>query len=245
MNVQLIDYTGYGSRHPADHAANVLIFTKNTRLKMEPDGAAQIERWDAARKLEELTYMAATIPSSHEFVHYTFCITGVSRAFTHQFVRTRTGSYAQQTMRVLDVSGWSYTTGPTLHNFEGTFELWEDTMKTIDLAYQELIAKGVSIEDARGILPTNIQTNIVAGFNLRTLCELVQKRSSSRVQGEYRDVLNGMRAEAIRVHPFVELFLNSTPVKAADDLEALVLQHMPAELRITAVKLIDKLRSAV
>lgn len=246
MQVDLIDYTGCGARRPADHAANVLIFTKNTRLKMDPNGMAEIAGWDWPRKLEELTYMANTIPSSHEFVHYTFCITGVSRAFTHQFVRTRTASYAQQTMRILDVTGWTYETGPTVHQFEGTTEMWHDAMADIDMTYKRLIEAGVSIEDARGILPTNIHTNIVMSCNLRTLCELVRKRSSSRVQGEYRSVLNALRFEAIRVHPFVELFLNATAVKAADELEAAIIELEPdGAKRIKLIKLIDKMRSDV
>ena len=52
--------------------------------------------------------MANTIPSSWEFVDYTFLVTGVSRAYTHQQVRTRAASYAQQTMRVLNMGEFDY-----------------------------------------------------------------------------------------------------------------------------------------
>ena len=36
MKVTLIDYTGAGTPDPARHAANVLVFTKRTRLEMDP-----------------------------------------------------------------------------------------------------------------------------------------------------------------------------------------------------------------
>jgi flavin-dependent thymidylate synthase len=191
MEVKLIDYTGCGSRDPARHAANVLVFTKQTRLKMEPGLMQQIEEWDWSSIEKELAYMANTIPSSWEMCSYTFLINGVTRAFTHQFVRTRTGSYAQQTMRVLDVDGWDYLKGPTVTKEHDPFleDTYDQTMKLIDRRYRQLIDNGAKIEDARGILPTNILTNIVAKFDLRTFADTQRKRASSRTQGEYRDVM--------------------------------------------------------
>ena len=106
MDVRLIDCTGFGTADPARYAAERLVFTKQTRLEMRPGLLAEIEAWPDERIEQELDYMANTIPSSWEFVTYTFLITDVTRAFTHQFVRTRTASYAQQTMRVLNVNGW-------------------------------------------------------------------------------------------------------------------------------------------
>jgi thymidylate synthase ThyX len=179
MKVSLIDYTGMGS-HP-DHAIDVLIFTKSTRLEMKPGLMDEIRDWPWKKKAAELEYMANTIPSSWEFCHYTFLIEGVTRAFTHQLVRTRTASFAQQTMRVLNVGGWDYKKGPTIQDSS-----YDDCMVDIAEAYDRIIESGAKVEDARGILPTNILTNIVMGINLRTLAEMVRKRSSPRVQGEYR-----------------------------------------------------------
>ena len=244
--VQLIDYTGAGSSDPARHAANVLVFTKQTRLKMVPDLMSEIEGWSAARIAEELEYMANTIPSSWEFVEYKFLINNVSRAFTHQFVRTRTGSYAQQTMRVLDVNGWDYATGPTLVEDSEAQLKYDDQMRQIAECYDELIAMGVKIEDARGILPTNILTNIVAKFDLRSIAEVARKRASSRTQGEYREVLDLMLAEVIRVHPWANLFFGRTFDKAAKELEdSITLTEMPAHEKVAMIKLIDQLRATV
>ena len=63
------------------------------------------------------------------------------------------------------------------------------------------------IEDARGILPTNIYTNIVAKFNLRTLHEMAKSRLSPRAQGEYREVFTMMVAEVVKEHPWAKPFL--------------------------------------
>jgi thymidylate synthase (FAD) len=114
MQVQLIDYTGAGAKDPARYAAERLVFTKKTRLTMDRKTLEAVEGLPWSEIEDELRYMAKTIPSSWEFVTYTFLINDVTRGFTHQFVRTRTGSYAQQTMRVLRMCGWEYGTGPTM-----------------------------------------------------------------------------------------------------------------------------------
>lgn len=279
MKVTLIDYTGKGILTPAAvpaeeahisaearHAANVLVFTKSTRLEMKPELMDEIANRPWSEIEKELDYMSRTIPSSWEFVDYTFLITDVTRAFTHQFVRTRTGSYAQQTMRVLNVSGWDYATGPGLRCFEQNYlsqdlscvsrvenprDWYDREMNMIQMTYQEMIKAGVPVEDARGILPTNILTNIAAKFSLRTLCDLVRKRSSSRTQGEYRDVLDGMKSEVVRVHPWAVKFLERDFDRAAEELEDHVIglaeRSLGAVTRdevTTMIKLIDQMRQS-
>ena len=247
MQVKLIDYTGAGSPDPARHAANVLVFTKGTRLNMVPGLLDDIAAWPWEKVEEELKYMANTIPSSWEMCSYTFLINGVTRAFTHQFVRTRTGSYAQQTMRVLDVEGWDYATGPSIRETPGCTALYGATMREIDKTYRQLIDKGAKIEDARGVLPTNILTNIVAKFDLRTFSDTQRKRASTRTQGEYRDVMEAMRREVLRVHPWATMFLERTFDKAAGDLEQRIvglcnIGKINDESKTHLIKLIDQMR---
>lgn len=243
MEVKLIDYTGAGAADPARHAANLLVFTKQTRLEMKPGLLDDIAAWPQERINEELRYMANTIPSSWEFVSYVFLINGVTRGFTHQFVRTRTGSYAQQTMRVLNVNGWDYGTGPTIQGDVFRQHEYDHCMSRIAKTYNDLIDMGAKIEDARGVLPTNILTNIVAKFDLRTLADTMRKRASTRTQGEYRDVMDAMKAEVLRVHPWTELFFNRTFDVAAAELEAALLD-LPIEAahRTDLIKLIDQMR---
>lgn len=250
MQVTLFEYSGKGSPDPARAAANALIFTKSTRLNMTPDLYAQVEAMGDDKVMEELTYMANTIPSSWEFCHYSFIIEGVSRAFTHQFVRTRTGAYAQQTMRILDVSGFDFITGPTIgdqYTKHGVTrrDIYEGEMARINIKYQDLIEDGAAIEDARGILPTNISTNICADFNLRTLSELFRKRASSRTQGEYRDVIDAMKAAVVAVHPWTSLFFERSFDVAAAELEQGIsdIYGLAPEERTRLIKLIDQMRT--
>lgn len=270
MKVTLISYT--------QNAVELLIFTKNTRLTMSPDRLDEIKAWSNERKWNELEYMANTIPSSWEFVDYTFMIEGVTRGFTHQLVRTRTASFAQQTMRVLDVSqgkGWDYGTGPSIANhIRGTTKpghdgghtdlkmIYDDAMANIAMTYQVLVKNGATIEDARGVLPTNILTNIVMKINMRNFVELIYKRSGPRVQQEYRDVLTAMQAAVKEVHPWIDLFIDRTFDRAAADLDKEIMNFDANELildggdgdawadpvklkawRTKMLKLVDQMRS--
>jgi len=251
MKVTLLDYTGNG--HPdKDHAINLLIFTKQTRLTMEPGLLEKIAKWPGDQKYKELQYMANTIPSSWEFVDYTFLIEGVTRAFTHQFVRSRQFSFAQQTMRVLDVStgpGWDYATGPSIDEKSGLRANYHATMKYVADAYKWLIRDGAKVEDARGVLPTNILTNIVGKCNMRTLVELVRKRSSPRTQDEYRLVLDAMKASVRQVHPWIDLFINREVDQVIADLQKCLDGSLDQGLSFTyhndMTKLLDQLRAQI
>lgn len=256
MKVSLISYT--------QEAVELLIFTKNTRLKMSPAALDEIKKWDGDRKYYELEYMANTIPSSWEFVDYVFLIEGVTRAFTHQLVRTRNASFAQQTMRVLDVSegnGWEYLTGPSIKEHSDREDVYDIEMMMIDKTYKHLLKKGARIEDARGILPTNILTNIVMKINMRNFVELIQKRSSPRVQGEYRNVLQAMKEQVLIAHPWMRIFIDRTFDRAAADLDKAINEFDPASMfkmmahdavvdkkkledfKTGLIKLVDQLRS--
>lgn len=214
MKVSLIDYTGAGQTDPM-WAAKLLIYTKNTRLTQGEGTRKMIfEEWGLEKIAEELDYISKTLRSSWEFCDFTFEITGVTRAFTHQFVRTRTASYAQQAQRVVDLSSFETMMPETVKEVDDGAQ-WEALMKLTSETYEYYQSAGVPNQDCRGVLPTNVLTNIMAKMNLRTLADLAGKRDNLRAQGEYVDVFRAMAAEAIEAMPWVESFLyperTSTP----------------------------------
>lgn len=243
MQIKLIDYTGKGTENPAREAAKLLIFVKSTRLELDNELLRKLDSTSEMSLIKELAYIARTIPSSWEFVHYSLLIRNVTRAFTHQLVRTRNASYAQQTMRILPQQSFEYLTGPSIENDpEPTTQMvYEDCMEKIQRDYNSLLDAGVEIQDARGILPTNILTNICMSLNLRTAVQMARKRSSGRVQGEYRDFIRKMVEVIQQVHPWTEFFFDRTG--AIDELVILLDEKVEkTEDRIKIWKLIDELR---
>lgn len=196
MRVRLINHT--------QNALPLLLFTKNTRLA-GAQTLQDIQRWPYEKQLEHLAYMRDTIQSSWEFVNYTFQISDVTRAFTHQFVRTRTGKYAQESQRTIDASE---------HQVLNLHPVLEQAGEYAMAAYEGAVNGGVPPQEARAILPTNIETSIIAQFDLRTLHNMGLLRLCTRTQGEYQRVFKEMRQCVIDVHPWAADFIK---VKCAWD----------------------------
>ena len=197
MKVELISYT--------PDALALLLFTKNTRL-MGANSLEDIKKWYTEKKLEHLAYMKDTIQSSWEFVEYTFHISEVTRAFTHQLVRTRTGSYAQQSQRTVDVREMGHLNTIDFERAE-VYGAFEGAVQDAKADYAHLIDVGIPVQDARGLLPTNMHTEIIAKFSLRTLHDMALVRLCTRTQGEYQDVFKAIKSTVVKVHPWAEDFI--------------------------------------
>jgi flavin-dependent thymidylate synthase len=203
MKVSLLSYTGAGHPDPL-YAAKLLAFTKNTRLNMTPDSFASFMAKTKDEIFEELRAMAITIPSSWEFVDLIFLITAASRATMQQITRTRNASFAMQSQRVTDLRDVTWTpVGRDRPEMEANDKIIDKMVKH----YKESIDDGLPLEDARDMLPIGVHSNILAKYNLRGWIELVRKRSSLRVQGSYRDIIEQMVKETKRELPWVEIFL--------------------------------------
>ena len=244
MEMKLIDYTGFN--HITNrHAENVLMFAKNTRLMRTAENLEQFNQMTNAERSEQLEYIAHSIPSSWEFIHYTIFISNVTRAFTHQLVRTRHASFAQQAMRVAQMDDFTYLTPARLREGDGLdLVSYQNHMEETNTRYKAMIKRGVAPEDARGILPTNIKTNILISANLRTIVELVRKRSSPRVQGEYREFIGNLQRLIENVHPFTTAFfaLNWEALNAELELS---LADLPENKRQKIAKLFSKVTEGV
>lgn len=227
------------------NAVDLLLFAKSTRLGLSDDTMSNIITMDAAARQEELKYIADTVPSSWEFVDYTFLIKGVSRAFTHQFVRTRTGSYAQESMRIADKSiGYKYVATHRNKQSDSAMNVIDQHCDITSQIYKELIEMGQPPEDARGILPTNISTNILCKFNLRTFADLVRSRSGGRTQNEYQAVVEQMVECVLKVHAWAHPFLFKGDRNYFDDIEAFAEAEFGGDLvkKGALLKIVDKMR---
>jgi thymidylate synthase (FAD) len=247
IQVDLIDYTGCGTSDPQWRAARLLAFTKNTRLNMSPEGFQRFIEMPLPELMEELRYIVNTLPSSWEFVNATFMIREVSRACAQQITRTRWspmeadifGAMAMQAQRVTDVS-----TAPVYVPEHLTGDDRRRYIAKLDHAmenYEDELRQGTHNEDARGLLPMHVSSNLVVAYNLRSLTELCRKRSSIRVQGEYNEVVRQMRELLINTWPWVEPFFAPKEALASKIIEE-VARELPRELKLKLAKAADLLK---
>lgn len=133
--------------------------------------------------------------STYEHASFTFAISGISRACSHQLVRHRMASYSQQSQRYVSLSDQFYTLPDTVAGDPALYETFDSAVTSLEKAYKSLVDHKVPAEDARYILPNASQTNIIVTMNARELLHFFNLRCCNRAQWEIRDLANAMLQE--------------------------------------------------
>lgn len=163
----------------------------------------RIPREEMVRFVQERLKTGHTSPL--EQVWFEFLISGVSRAFSHQFVRHRVGvSVEQQSQRYVTYKGgrFPYVTPDSIVR-AGKQAAFDALMEAIGEVYEELVAAGVPAEDARFVLPNATATNLKVTINFAALLHMADLRLCTRAQWEFRRVVAKMRAEVMKVEPLL------------------------------------------
>ena len=144
-----------------------------------------------------------------EQVAFEFGISGVSRAFSHQFVRHRVGiSFEQQSQRYVTYKDGEFPfTVPATVQKAGKAERFQEIMEQIGAGYEELVEAGVPAEDARFLLPNATNTNFKITVNFQSLLHICDLRLCTRAQWEFRKVAALLRSEVNKVVPELGRFL--------------------------------------
>ena len=161
-----------------------------------------------------------------EHVTFTFGITGISRATSHQLVRHRIASYSQKSQRYVKETAFDYVTPPDIRAYEDTDILYADCMNSIQMAYNELrdklkdihisngmdarVAEKKANEDARYVLPNACETSLVVTMNARSLFNFFKLRCCNRAQWEIGAVADQMYKLCLEVAPHLFSFAGPT-----------------------------------
>lgn len=138
-----------------------------------------------------------------EHANFTFGIEGVSRACTHQLVRHRLASYAQQSQRYVDEKNFAFIVPPKVKENKETHKKFLAHMEECKRLYGELAAAGIPKEDARFVLPNAAETRIIVTMNARSLMNFFERRLCTRAQWEIRELANAMLEELKKAAPLL------------------------------------------
>lgn len=163
------------------------------------DLLARMSEEEVRAFLGRLTRMGHLSPFEH--ASFTFAVSGVSRALTHELVRHRIASYSQRSQRWLNESGFSYITPPSIAGNQAACEIFTAALDEIQSAYAKLLALGIPKEDARFLLPNACQSQIVITMNARGLHNFFALRCCARAQWEIRTLARRMLDLAREVAP--------------------------------------------
>jgi len=194
MNVKLIGFTPNPEKLPAMAA-------KLTHSKTKPEDLDKSSDKELKAILEHVTKLGHT--SVIEHTCFTFAISDVSRSLTHQLVRHRMASYAQQSQRYVNLNEPNYVIPPTIEKNKEMKEAYKETMEIIWDQYNKLLELGIPAEDSRYILPNATCTNIIVTMNARSLLNFFELRCCMHAQWEIRKLANRMLQEVKKVAPTI------------------------------------------
>lgn len=143
-----------------------------------------------------------------EHASFTFKISGISRACSHQIVRHRMASFSQRSQRYVDEDGFDYVTPPFINNNEMNLA-WFDfntAMREASSSY-DILKQKIPKEDARYVLPNACETTLYMTMNLRSLINFMNERLCTRAQWEIREVAKQIKKLVVGVMPQAEQML--------------------------------------
>lgn len=170
-------------------------------------GRACYQSWQNPVGRTNEAYIGRIIGSEHfsvlEHAGFTVAITGVSRSFTHEFVRHRHLSPSQLSQRFYDEKDASFVIPPLFRNDPDALAALEEVAAATQTAYRRLVELGTRKlaamsdktlrrkrvrEAARAVLPNMTEAHIVMTGNHRAWREFFQKRGDLHADSEIREV---------------------------------------------------------
>lgn len=115
----------------------------------------------------------------------TFRVEGISRACSHQFVRSKHLDFLQRSQRYV-AECEAEIVRPPLHGEQDI--IFNDALDAIFIAYNDLIHLGVKKEDARMVLPNACTTELIVTGNLQAWKDFIALRTDKAAQWEIREV---------------------------------------------------------
>jgi len=112
-----------------------------------------------------------------------------SRSTSLQIVRSANLGTVQESQRYVTFDNDFYTPDCIKHNQEASF-IYNNILKKVKFAYDDLLGTGIPREMARYILPNACLTRMVITCNLQAVVDMLTLRNNPETQEEYRILAN-------------------------------------------------------
>lgn len=165
----------------------------------ELTGDDRLRHWDEVMA----TYLKAPLES----VLFHFLIEGVDRNLTHQAVRQRTATYAQESLRFAVKGEPEFLHPPSIAMLPSDDPRrldWESFVQDSHATYMRLAGDGIPSEDARSVLAPAIGTRYHYVVNLRNIASEAGSRLCTQAQFVWRFVFAGI-VKAIREYEPIKM----------------------------------------
>ncbi|HPG30829.1 MAG TPA: FAD-dependent thymidylate synthase [bacterium] len=198
MNVEIINHT----KNPEFAIVNAARICYNSPCDSIFHGDGSVELGDRDKKLL-LKLVGLKHFSTIEHAYFTFKITGISRACSHQLVRHRIASYSQRSQRYVSEVNFDYIIPAAIADNEEANSIYKSAMESINEHYTKLMSINIKKEDARYLLPNACATELVMTVNARSLMNFFELRLDKHSQWEIRALASKMYASVNKLAPIL------------------------------------------
>jgi thymidylate synthase (FAD) len=206
VNVRLLDHT-------SDPTRSLYVAYRTAYSALTPQAIVDRIASEKITRQQMEQFIEQRLETGHasplEQIWFEFAISGVTRAFSHQFVRHHIGiSFEQQSQRYVAFKKgeFPYTIPKTVSD-HGMAGKMKDAFDMLGDLYQEMLEAGIPAEDARFLIPNAANTNFKIVVNFLELLHICDLRLCTRAQWEFRKVAALMRAEVMKVAPELARYL--------------------------------------
>ncbi len=191
-------------------SVELLWITETPELKIEEAGRTCYKSEDKITSDSASKFVKGLVKSGHhamvEHAVASFRIV-TDRGITHEIVRHRLASYAQESTRYCNYSAdkfgneLSFIEPPGMNTAQKNH--WEFTCKECEDGYFEMIKAGSSPQIARSVLPNCLKTEIVMMANFREWMHFIKLRAAKTAHPQIRPIATMIRDILVQHAPSV------------------------------------------
>lgn len=174
-----------------------------------------------------------------EWFTVAFEVSGVSRGVTHQLVRTRKASFAQQSLRYADMGNFNVRMPMMIYNSEvqdpvvdetkypmltmyddlvTPEDVWMIAIETAREAYRWLADHGIPMQDTRTVCPISTETYIICEYPLSEFLNTYSYRACNMFYPETVALFRMMRDKLLEKCPWLEPHIKISCEKTKSDI---------------------------
>ncbi len=134
----------------------------------------------------------------HSFLSVKFI---VDRGVSHELVRHRIASFAQESTRYCNYSKDKFDNGVTFikpfffDESSGQYKFWKRAMEEAEYCYLRLLEKGATPQEARSVLPNSTKTEITITANYREWRNFFKLRTAKAAHPQTQEVTRPLLKE--------------------------------------------------
>ena len=144
-------------------------------------------------------FVKTLIKSGHEAMieHFNLTIKFIcDRGVTHEIVRHRVASYAQESTRYCNYSQDKFGNEITViepyffanNDDDSNYYYWQESCEWAEEYYFKLLKNGATPQEARSVLPNSLKTEIVVTMNMRELRHFLRLRTAKVAHPQIREI---------------------------------------------------------